>query len=103
MPHDQAATIVAAALKNIAETYTGEEGKRRLRSSTTTRLTMEATQGVGTQVMKFRGGMPLLGMTRVFGMYRMANSMALLDAQIRKVGPDKAVGAKGFDNYSLAH
>ena len=27
-----------------------------------------------------------LGMTRVFGMYRLANSMALLDAAIRKVG-----------------
>jgi nitrate reductase alpha subunit len=44
--------------------------------------------------------MPLLGITRVFGMYRLANSMALLDAQVRKVGPDKALGAKGFDNYS---
>ena len=44
--------------------------------------------------------MPLLGMTRVFGMYRMANSMALLDAKIRNVGPDKAMGGKGFDNYS---
>ena len=30
----------------------------------------------------------------------MANSMALLDAAIRKVGPDKALGARGFDNYS---
>src|SRR5512140_1410351 len=30
MPHDEAAVIVAAALKNIAETYTGDEGKRRL-------------------------------------------------------------------------
>ncbi|MFN0119651.1 MAG: molybdopterin-dependent oxidoreductase, partial [Blastocatellia bacterium] len=56
--------------------------------------------GIGTQVLKFRGGMPLLGMTRVFGLYRMANSMALLDAHIRQVGPDKAVGGKGFDNYS---
>ncbi|HBR58274.1 MAG TPA: molybdopterin oxidoreductase, partial [Blastocatellia bacterium] len=50
--------------------------------------------------MKFRGGMPLLGMTRVFGMYRMANSMALLDSHIRGVGPDKALGGRGFDNYS---
>jgi nitrate reductase alpha subunit len=30
----------------------------------------------------------------------MANSMALLDAAIRKVAPDKALGARGFDNYS---
>ena len=59
-----------------------------------------ATKGAGTQVLKFRGGMPLLGMTRVFGLYRMANSMALLDAKIRGVGPDQALGGRGFDNYS---
>ncbi len=98
--HDEAATIVAKALKNIAETYTGPEGKRRLQEQHYDEAVIEATGGIGTQVMKFRGGMPLLGMTRVFGMYRMANSMALLDAHIRKEGPDKAVGAKGFDNYS---
>ncbi|MDX2045112.1 MAG: molybdopterin-dependent oxidoreductase [Acidobacteriota bacterium] len=100
MPHAEAAKIVAAALKNIAETYTGEEGKRRLKEQHYDEATIEATGGVGTQVLKFRGGMPLLGVTRVFGLYRMANSMALLDAHIRKVGPDKAVGGKGFDNYS---
>jgi len=100
MPHAEAAAIVAAALKNIAETYTGDEGKRRLTEQHYDPAVVEATQGVGTQVMKFRGGMPLLGMTRIFGMYRMANSMALLDDAIRKVGPDKAMGGKGFDNYS---
>jgi len=100
MPHDQAAAIAAAAMKNIAETYTGEEGVRRLKEQKYDEATIAAMQGAGTQVLKFRGGMPLLGMTRVFGMYRLANSMALLDAAIRKVGPDKAIGAKGFDNYS---
>lgn len=100
MPHAEAAKIVAAALKNIAETYTGEAGKQRLKAQHYDEATIEATGGIGTQVLKFRGGMPLLGVTRVFGLYRMANSMALLDAHIRKVGPDKAVGGKGFDNYS---
>ncbi|HNH24236.1 MAG TPA: wax ester/triacylglycerol synthase family O-acyltransferase, partial [Accumulibacter sp.] len=100
MSHDEAAKIVAAALKNIAETYTGEAGKERLKKQHYDEATIEATKGVGTQVLKFRGGMPLLGITRVFGMYRMANSMALLDAHIRKVGPDQALGGRGFDNYS---
>ena len=100
MSHDEAATIVAATLKNIAETYTGDEGKRRLREQHYDEVTIEATQGAGTQVLKFRGGMPLLGITRVFGLYRMANSMALLDSAIRGVGPDKALGGRGFDNYS---
>jgi nitrate reductase alpha subunit len=98
--HEEAARIVAAALKNIAETYSGEEGKKRLRAQHYDEVTIEATQGAGTQTFKFRGGMPLLGVTRVLGLYRMANAMALLDAHVRKVGPDKALGARGFDNYS---
>jgi nitrate reductase alpha subunit len=98
--HAEAAAIVAAALKNIAETYSGEAGQRRLKAQHYDEEMIKATRGAGTQVLKFRGGMPLLGMTRVFGMYRLANSLALLDAAIRKVGPDQALGGKGFDNYS---
>jgi nitrate reductase alpha subunit len=100
VPHDEAAMIAAAALKNIAETYSGPEGKNRLQAQHYDEACVEAVQGAGIQTLKFRGGMPLLGITRVFGFYRMANSMALLDAQIRRVAPDKALGAKGFDNYS---
>ena len=98
--HDEAASIVAASLKNIAETYSGDEGQRRLREQHYDDLVVEATKGAGTQVLKFRGGMPLLGLTRIFGFYRLANSMALLDASIRGVGPDEALGGRGFDNYS---
>ncbi len=98
--HEEAADIVAAALENIARTYSGEEGARRLRAQGYDEETIAATKGAGTQVLKFRGGMPLLGLTRVFGLYRMANSMALLDAKVRGVGPDEALGGRGFDNYS---
>ena len=98
--HDEATALAAHTLTNIAQTYNGAEGKKRLEAQHYDPAVIEATKGVGTQVLKFRGGMPLLGMTRIFGMYRLANSMALLDAWIRKVGPDQAVGAKGFDNYS---
>jgi len=98
--HDEAAKIVAASLKNIAETYSGEEGKRRLRAQHYDEEVIQAMRGVGTQALKFRGGMPLLGISRVLGLYRMANSMALLDAHIRKVGPDAVLGGRGFDNYS---
>lgn len=98
--HEEAADVVARALQNIAATYSGEEGTKRLRAQGYGEEVIAATKGAGTQVLKFRGGMPLLGMTRVFGLYRMANSMALLDAQIRSVGPDQALGGRGFDNYS---
>ncbi|GAB6165915.1 hypothetical protein JCM19992_19150 [Thermostilla marina] len=98
--HAEAARLVALTLKNIAETYSGPEGAERLRRQGYEPETIEATGGAGTQVLKFRGGMPLLGMTRIFGLYRMANSMALLDAAIRKVSPEEARGGRGFDNYS---
>jgi nitrate reductase / nitrite oxidoreductase, alpha subunit len=98
--HEEGARIVAAALKNIAETYSGEQGQRLLRMQKYDEEVIAATKGAGTQVLKFRGGMPLLGITRVFGLYRMANFMALLDDHIRKVGPENALGGRGFDNYS---
>ncbi len=98
--HDKAAELVAAALENIAATYSGEEGRKRLLAQGYDEATVETLGGAGVRTLKFRGGMPLLGMTRVLGFYRMANSMALLDAHIRKVSPEQASGAKGFDNYS---
>jgi nitrate reductase alpha subunit len=98
--HDEAAAMVASTLKNVAETYSGKRGAKLLRAQGYEEETIKAMKGAGTQVLKFRGGMPLLGMTRVFGMYRMANSLALLDSKIRGVGPDKALGGRGFDNYS---
>lgn len=62
---------------------------------------IEAMPGAGTQVLKFRGGMPLLGITRLFRIYRLANSMALLDAHLRDLSSAKALGGRGFDNYTF--
>ncbi len=98
--HEEAADLAARALVNIATTYTGPRGAELLEKQHYEPETIAATRGAGTQVLKFRGGMPLLGITRVFGFYRMANTMALLDAKLRGVGPDQAIGARGFDNYS---
>ena len=44
--------------------------------------------------------MPTLGASRIFAQYRLANTLALLDHKLREVGPDQAVGARGWDNYS---
>ncbi|MGC8762705.1 MAG: hypothetical protein ACP5VN_03585 [Acidobacteriota bacterium] len=93
--HEKAAEVVAAALENIATAYSGEEGRRRLLTQGYDEATVETLGGAGVRTLKFRGGMPLLGMTRVLGFYRMANSMALLDAHIRRVSPDEASGASG--------
>ncbi|MBI4832914.1 MAG: molybdopterin-dependent oxidoreductase, partial [Candidatus Lindowbacteria bacterium] len=97
---DVAADIVARALVNIAQTYAGNEGANRLKAQGYDEEMIAATKGAGTQCLKFRGGMPLLGMTRVFGMYRFANSLALLDQHIRGVSEADALGGRGWDNYS---
>lgn len=97
---DKAFELSAKAMHNIATTYTGDKGKDYLAAQGYDPAMVAETQGVGTQVLKFRGGMAALGATRLFAQYRLANMMALMDAKIRKVGADKAVGARGWDNYS---
>ncbi|OFW48713.1 MAG: molybdopterin oxidoreductase [Acidobacteria bacterium RIFCSPLOWO2_12_FULL_68_19] len=97
---DAAADMTARTLQNIAATYAGPEGARRLAAQGYDKESVEAMAGAGTQCLKFRGGMPLLGVTRVMAMYRLAGSMALLDAKMRGVGPDQALGGRGWDNYS---
>ena len=97
---EEAAQIAAQAMLNITTTYSGDKGKQLLKAQGYDEAMIEAAKGAGTQVLKFRGGMPLLGATRIFGFYRFANLTALLDDKIRGVGKDNALGARGWDNYS---
>lgn len=97
---DEANEYSARALDNIARTYSGEDGKKFLEAQGYDHDIIEATEGAGTQTIKLRGGMAFLGATRIFGLYRFANMMALADASIRGVKPEKAIGARGWDSYS---
>ncbi|MBI2439952.1 MAG: molybdopterin-dependent oxidoreductase [Lentisphaerae bacterium] len=97
---EEACRYAAAALENIARTYNGSEGAARLTAQGYDEAMIEAMHSAGTQTIKFRGGMPLLGATRIFGMNRFSNSLALLDAKLRQVAPDQAVGGRTFDSYS---
>jgi nitrate reductase alpha subunit len=97
---DDAARIVARTLENVAATYSGPDGARKLAAQGYDEESIAAMREAGTQCLKFRGGMPLLGVTRVMSLYRMAGSMALLDSKLRGVGPDRALGGRGWDNYS---
>lgn len=97
---DEAFEITAKVIENISRTYSGEKGAEYLRKQGYDEAMIEALEGAGTQTLKFRGGMAFLGATRIYGMYRFANMMALADSAIRGVGPDKAIGARGYDSYS---
>lgn len=97
---EEAFELSAKALANIAETYSGTQGQGRLLAQGYDELMVAATQGAGTQTLKFRGGMPALGATRIFAHHRLANCLALLDSHIRGVGPDEAIGARNWDSYT---
>jgi len=98
--YEEAYEIVAKAYVNIAQTYSGEKGAEYLRKQGYDEAMIEKMKGAGTLTLKHRGGMHLLGLTRIAGLGRMANMLALLDEWIRKPGPDRAVGGKYWDNYS---
>lgn len=97
---DEAYTASARALENISRTYSGEQGAKFLNEQGYDPAMIHALEGAGVQTLKLRGGMAFLGSTRIFGLYRFANMLALLDSKIRGVGPDKAIGARGWDSYS---
>jgi nitrate reductase alpha subunit len=98
--YEEAQDLVARACINVAQTYSGEAGAARLRAQGYDEAMIAEMGGAGTRTMKFRGGMPFLGAVRLQGLYRMSNSMALLDAKVRGVGADAARGGRGWDNYS---
>lgn len=97
---DAAYDYAARGFAQVAAAYSGPVGAERLAAQGYDPAMIEATEGAGTQTIKLRGGMAFLGATRIFGLYRFANLLALLDDAVRGVGPDHAIGARGWDSYS---
>ncbi|HEU6445385.1 MAG TPA: molybdopterin-dependent oxidoreductase, partial [Gaiellaceae bacterium] len=98
---DEALDIAARTIENVAATYNGEEGASKLLEQDYEPAMVEAMHGAGVQAIKMRGGMPLLGVGRVFGFYRFANMLALLDRKLRPDAPqEEIVGSRAFDNYA---
>ena len=100
VPFAEAYALHARALENIAHVYSGEAGRRFLLAQGYDPAMVDAAGGAGIRTSKVRGGMAKLGATRIFGTFRFGNMLALLDAHVRKVGPDKAVGSGAWDSYS---
>jgi nitrate reductase alpha subunit len=92
--------LIARGLVAIAERYSGEAGQKRLLAQGYQPEMVEETHGAGTRCIKTRGGMGLLGVIGKYGMYRLNNSLALLDATIRKVGPEQALAGRNWSNYT---
>jgi nitrate reductase alpha subunit len=97
---DDANRDIAKALVAIAERYSGEKGQERLLAQGYQPEMVAATGGAGTRTIKMRGGMGLLGVIGKYGMYRLNNSLALLDAWIRRVGPAQAKAGRNWANYT---
>ena len=97
---DEAFTYVAKGMIEIAKRYSGEEGRRRLLAQGYPKEMLTHWGGAGTRTFKLRGGMGLLGVIGKYGLYRFSNMLALLDAKVRGVGPDKALGGRNWSNYT---
>ncbi len=100
LPWNEAFDLAAKALNNIARTYSGASGAELLSKQGYDPAMIGAMKQAGTQTFKIRGGMTVLGFTRVYGYYRLSNMLALLDAKVRGVGPEKALGGRGLDSYT---
>jgi nitrate reductase / nitrite oxidoreductase, alpha subunit len=98
---DEIDDYTARGLKAVARTYSGDEGRRRLidRDGYEPEM-MEFWEGSGVRTMKFGSSLPVHGVAGKFGLFRFANMLALLDASVRGVGPNEAVGARDWSEYT---
>jgi nitrate reductase alpha subunit len=98
---DKATNYVAKGMIAIAQTYGGEEGRRRLiEKDGYPEEMLEHWAGAGTRVMKLGSSLPLHGVVGKFGIFRMANMVGLVDAYVRGVGADEAKGAREWSEYT---
>jgi nitrate reductase alpha subunit len=98
---DEAYTYSAKGITALAETYSGDEGRRRLiEEDGYDEDMLEHWEGAGTRVLKMGSSLPVMGMIGKMAIFRFANMLALLDTHIRKVEPDHALGARGWSEYT---
>ena len=98
---DEVNRYTAAGLHAIAETYGGDEGRRRLIDQDGYPEEMlEYWEGAGVRTIKLGSSLPLHGIAGKFALFRFANGLSLLDAAVRGVGPDEAVGAREWSEYT---
>ncbi|MCZ7531492.1 MAG: molybdopterin-dependent oxidoreductase [Acidimicrobiia bacterium] len=98
---EESEDYVARGLVAIAETYSGEEGKKRLLDKDGYEPEMlEHWEESGVRTMKFGSSLPVHGVAGKFGLFRFANTLSLLDAHVRGVDEDEAKGASDWSEYT---
>jgi nitrate reductase alpha subunit len=97
---DEAFTLIAKAILNIAETYSGESGAQRLARQGYPQAMIERMEGVGTQTIKMRCAIAACGpVSKQGSLVRFANMLALADTHVRHVDAGTAVGARHWTTY----
>jgi nitrate reductase alpha subunit len=91
---------IARGLKAIAQRYSAEPGAKLLEQQGYPPEMIAEMGGAGTRTIKMRGGMGLLGVMGKYGMYRLCNSLALLDAHVRGVDKEQAKAGRNWSNYT---
>lgn len=97
---DEAFGYIARGLKAIATRYSGDAGARLLAEQGYPPEMIREMGGAGTRTIKCRGGMGLLGVMGKYGMYRLNNSLALLDVHVRGVKPEESRAGRNWSNYT---
>ncbi|MBI4671060.1 MAG: molybdopterin-dependent oxidoreductase [Chloroflexi bacterium] len=97
---DVAYAYIARGMLAIAKRYSGKAGAEFLFKQGYPPEMVEAMGEAGTRTFKCRGGMGLLGVIGKYGMYRFANTLALLDEHVRGVKEEEAKGGRNWSNYT---
>ncbi|MCB9719798.1 MAG: molybdopterin-dependent oxidoreductase [Candidatus Omnitrophica bacterium] len=97
---DDVYTYIGKALISISKRYSGEDGKQKLLAQGYPPEMVDAMQGAGTRTVKMRGGMGLLGVFGKYGMYRLCNTLAILDTHVRDVKEKDAKAGRTWSNYT---
>ena len=97
---DEAFKYLADGLAAVASTYSGETGAERLKKDGYEQLMIDQVQGAGTRTIKVGSNLPIHGLVGKFGIYRLANLLGLVDHHVRGVPPEKARGARDWNEYT---
>ncbi len=97
---NDAARYCALGLKAVAETYSGDAGRRRLLADGYDPDLLHHWEGAGTTTIKMGSNLPIHGLIGKFGIYRFGNMLGLLDHHVRGVQPEHALGARAWNEYT---